>query len=268
MSKIVIGTWGLSGDYGVVQPKIVQEILEFCYSSGIKEYDTAPNYGNGFAEFFLGFIFKNKDVLVNTKIGNLPFFGKCFEINELKESFRQSLLRLRRENINILFLHNPRGIDNYEAILAWMNDLKQEGKIKYSGICLARGWDYSSEIDIKNFDVIQDDANLIDRTFETKDFKPNLFYARSPLASGILSGSLSSCSAFEKDDHRSEWLKGARLKEVLTQIEKLNIKEDLATAARNFILNHPKVDKAIFGIKNLQHAKELLQSVNKNSARI
>ena len=67
MNKIVIGTWGLSGDYGNVSLRTIQEVLEYCYAAGIKEYDTAPSYGNGFAEFCLGNIFKDKDILINTK---------------------------------------------------------------------------------------------------------------------------------------------------------------------------------------------------------
>jgi len=261
MSKIVIGTWGLSGDYGNVQPGTIQKVLEYSYSSGIKEYDTAPSYGNGFAEFCLGFVFKDNDVLINTKIGNIPFFGKCFELDALKKSFEQSLIRLKRDSIYILFLHNPRGIDNYDAILSWMNGLKKEGRITYTGICLARGWDYATETDIKCFDVIQDDANLLDRSFELRNYKPSLFYARSPLASGILSGSLSASATFEKEDHRSQWLKGERLQGILSQIKELGIKEDLPTAARKFVLNHPKIDKAIFGVKKLEHVKSLLESL-------
>jgi len=258
MSKIIIGTWGLSGDYGNVLLETVQEVLLYSYSEGIREYDTAPSYGNGFSEFCLGVVFKDKDVMINTKIGNIPFYGKCFELNSLKESFKQSLIRLKRDNIHALFLHNPRDLDNYDAIIPWMNKLKKEGKIKYTGICLARDWDYSSETDIKSFDIIQDDANLLDRKFENNEYKPNIFYARSPLASGILSGSLSEKSIFEKEDHRSQWLKGERLMEVLSQIESLNITGDLAAEARKFVLNHSKIDKAIFGVKNLKQVKELL----------
>jgi len=262
MNKIVIGTWGLSGDYGNVKLKTVQEVLEYCYCEGLKEYDTAPSYGNGFAEFCLGNIFKDiDDILINTKIGNIPFIGKCFDTGALKESFRQSLIRLKRDSIHILFLHNPRGIDNYNELLSWMETLKKEGKIKFSGICLARDWDYSNEVDLKKFDVIQDDANLLDRNFENKNYFSKKFYGRSPLASGILSGSLTASTTFPEEDHRSQWLKGDRLKEVLAQIEKLNIKGDLAAAAREFVLRHPKIDKAIFGVKNLKHVKELLESI-------
>jgi aryl-alcohol dehydrogenase-like predicted oxidoreductase len=260
INKIVIGTWGLSGDYGNVKLKTIQDVLEYSYSKGIKEYDTAPSYGNGFAEFCLGNVFIDKDdVLINTKIGNIPFTGKCFDIEAVKESFNQSLKRLKRDYIHILFLHNPRGINNYKELLLWIDLLKKEGKIKLSGICLARDWDYSSEVDLKRFDVIQDDANLLDRNFEKKNYFSKIFYGRSPLASGILSGSLTVSATFPKEDHRSGWLKGERLKEVLAQIRELNIKDSLPAAAREFVLNHPRIDKVIFGVKNMKHIKDLVE---------
>lgn len=261
INKIIIGTWGLSGDYGNVKLKTIQDVLEYSYSKGIKEYDTAPSYGNGFAEFCLGNVFKDKEnILINTKIGNISFIGKCFDIEAIKESFNQSLKRLKKDSVNILFLHNPRGINNYDEILSWMNILKKEGKIKFSGICLARDRDYSSEVDLRRFDVIQDDANLLDRNFEKKNYFSKTFYGRSPLASGILSGYLTTSTTFPEEDHRSGWLKGERLKEVLTQIKELNIKGNLADAARKFVLNHPKIDKVIFGVKNTKHVTDLLES--------
>ena len=77
ISKIIIGTWPLSGDYGKIDYKQTQDILEHCYELGIREFDTAPNYGNGVMEKHLGVILENKsNVLINTKMGNLPFNKK------------------------------------------------------------------------------------------------------------------------------------------------------------------------------------------------
>ena len=49
-NKIVIGTWPTSGDWG---PNNISETIELYTKSffkyGFKEYDTAPNYGNGFS---------------------------------------------------------------------------------------------------------------------------------------------------------------------------------------------------------------------------
>ena len=94
-SKIIIGTWPLSGDYGNIDLNQIQQSLEFCYENGLKEFDTAPNYGNGFMEFCLGKVFQqNPNVQINTKVGNLPFGGKNFDVEALKKSFNESLTML------------------------------------------------------------------------------------------------------------------------------------------------------------------------------
>ena len=104
--KVVIGTWPLSGDYGEVDLKTVQKTLECCYYNNLKEFDTAPSYGNGFIEFCIGKVLgKKSDVLINTKIGNTPFHGKSFKVINLKSSLEQSLKRLSVDSLNILFLH-------------------------------------------------------------------------------------------------------------------------------------------------------------------
>lgn len=270
--RIVIGTWPLSGDYGYVNLRTIKDTLDYCYDNGFKEFDTAPIYGNGFMEFCLGNVFYGKkDVLINTKIGNIPFKGKSFKLEDLKESFEQSLKRLNRESINILFLHNPRldEIKDYYEIIKFMEKLKSENKIRYIGISLAKNYDYSGKIDLGEFDVVQDDANLLKMDFLKYDLPENTsFMARSPLASGLLSGKLDLTSKFSKDDHRSEWLKGERLESLLKRVESIKnafnipVDIDLPSLARRFVLNNYKIDSVIFGIKSIKHVNEIIQDIN------
>ena len=198
-SKVVIGTWPLSGDFGPVGLKKIHEVLEHCYNIGFKEYDTAPNYGNGFMEFCLNKVFHDKpDVKINTKIGNIPFHGKSFDLNDLKRSFEQSLKRLSGLAINVLFLHNPRNeVDDFNPLVDFMNEMKLQGKIKYLGVSRARDFIYDRVLNLNHFDVIQDDMNLL---YRPNNFAPNkkFFMARSPLASGILSGKMKFDTAFSQ----------------------------------------------------------------------
>ena len=78
------------------------KILEYSYDEDFFEYDTAPSYGNGKIEFLLGEILGNENIQINTKVGNQPFIGKSFEIDDLKRSFFQSLKRLK---VNKLILY-------------------------------------------------------------------------------------------------------------------------------------------------------------------
>ncbi len=263
-SKVVIGTWSLSGDYGVVDLKMIQETLEYCYNKGFREFDTAPSYGNGFMEFCLGALFGDKeDVLINTKIGNVPFNGKSFSLEDMEESFNQSLKRLRRGSVNVLFLHNPReDIKDFRLVLYFMSGLKKDGKIRQIGISLAKNYDYNIE-DLEKFDVVQDDANLLDLRFLKNKFQNPKFMARSPLASGLLSGKINLNTAFPPDDHRSGWLKGERLASLLKRVDiiKGETKKEILPLARRFLLKNEKIDKVIFGVKNKRHVDGILDDL-------
>ncbi len=269
-SGVVIGTWPLSGDYGLVGLKTIQETLEHCYNSGFKEFDTAPGYGEGFMEFCLGNVFhEREDVLINTKIGVAAFKQKSFELKNLQESFEQSLKRISKDSINVLFLHNPRDeVRDFAPILEFMDRLKSEGKIRQKGISIARNYDYGKKVDLSEFDVIQDDANLLAMNFlKIKYPKNTKFMARSPLANGLLFGNITINSDFPKEDQRSEWLKGKRLVSILKRVEALKKigKEnriELPSLARRFLLNNKKIDKIIFGVKKTSHVGDIIRDLN------
>ena len=271
LSKIVVGTWPLSGDYGYMEPKASRDILSYCYEIGFREYDTAPSYGNGFIELRLGEMFAGKkDIIINTKVGNIPHKGKSFNVKDLKSSLNESLNRLNREEINILFLHNPRDeVRDYIEMLEFMDNLKAEGKIKYSGISLAPKYKYESKI-LNMFDYVQDDFNLLSMNF----LKYNLdnktkFMARSPLASGMLSGKATKDLLFPPDDHRSEWLKGERLLSIIRRVKEIKeIKEikkigntELPSLAKRFVLGMGGIHNVIFGVKHKSHVDSIINDL-------
>jgi len=265
LSKIVVGTWPLSGDYGYMEPKASKDILSYCYEIGLREYDTAPAYGNGFIELRLGEVFAGKkDIIVNTKVGNIPHKGKSFNVKDLRSSLNESLNRLNREEINILFLHNPRDeVRDYNEMLEFMDNLKAEGKIRYSGISLAKRYKYESKI-LNMFDYVQDDTNLLSMNF----LKYNLgnktkFMARSPLASGMLSGKATKDLFFPPDDHRSEWLKGERLLSIIRRVDEIkkigNI--ELPSLAKRFVLGMDGIHNVIFGVKHKSHVDSIINDL-------
>ena len=76
--------------------------------------------------------------------------------------------------------------------------------------------------------------------------------ARSPLATGILSNKFSKFSKYESQDYRNGWLKGQRKKNILNQKKKLTqiFGKNLTDASYTYLLNHHKINKIIFGVKN------------------
>lgn len=258
--KVIIGTWSLSGDLGSVSIDIISRTIDRCIELGFTEFDTAPNYGNGYCESLLGSILKNKATRINTKFGNSAHEGKDFSIVGLRRSFEHSLSRLGVDSINVLFLHNPRDeIEDYDNIIESLEKLKNEGKINHTGISLARNHEYGKIL--MYFDVIQDEYNLLyQESISVKDqYKDVIFHARSPLATGILSGKLTSEAVFDSNDYRANWLKGQRLKSILKRVRMLDELSNipLHSLARRFVLFNSLIDKVILGVKNPQHVDDI-----------
>lgn len=259
-----MGTWPLSGDFGNVPLSQIEKTLLKSEELGFYEFDTAPNYGLGFMEQCLGKVFgKHDKVKINTKAGNIPFVGKSFEPKDIRKSVEDSLKRLNIESINILYLHNPRTeVSNYQPLAELMTELKTEGKIQFSGVSLAKGYEYPTEV-YDLFDCIQDEASLLylDQLKSAKHIEKTYF--RSPLASGLLGGHITNETTFEAEDHRSGWLKGERLKSILKRVDK--IKEEIASynnldlqaVARKFLLESEGRPKVIFGIKRPEHLERI-----------
>tara|TARA_B100000519_G_C14226312_1_gene430200 strand:- start:554 stop:1450 length:897 start_codon:yes stop_codon:yes gene_type:complete len=264
--KIVIGTWPISGDWGPIDTKSTINILEQAYFKyGFKEFDTAPNYGNGFSEFILGKIFYNqKDVVFNTKVGSQSFGGKSFEIDDIKRSVNESLQRLNCQKINTIFLHNPRSeITNYDKVLNLLSDYKSQKIIRYIGLSCAKNYDYSEILNNVEFDFIQDDINLLSLS-PLKKLNKQKIYARSPLASGLLSGRINKNTVFNKSDHRAEWLKGERLISICKRLDVLrNISPQttIIDLALRFMHHNKEVYKTIYGIKKINHLNNLIRLI-------
>ena len=260
-SKIIIGVWPLSGDFGPVLPSNFEKCIAKAIDLGINTFDTAPNYGNGYSESALGLILHGqKNIKINTKFGTNPFGFKSFKIDDLKKSFFNSLTRLRVEKVNYVFLHNPRNeIKDFKVLINFMNSLKMQNLIGDYGISIAKGYHYK---DISEFSGVQLDCNLLYLNDLEKYYSSNqIIFARSPLASGILSGKLNKKTRFHKSDYRSGWLKGERLTNILSRLEiiKKNVSDiSLPSLARKFLLQNQKIDHVIFGVKTPSHIEDII----------
>jgi len=266
-NKVIIGTWPLSGDYGSVSLTQIERCLIKSLEMDFCEFDTAPNYGNGFAEFCLGKVFKGRSgIKINTKFGNIPFEGKAFDLKKLRQSVENSLKRLNCERIHVLYLHNPRkDIDNYDDVFQLYEELITEGKIEKKGISLAKGFCYEKYVKLEEFHMVQDDANLLCRESLEKYSERNFtFVARSPLASGLLSGNVTTGKKYSKDDHRSDWLVDNRLESLVKQVNEIAKISPMTVSslARKYLLENNNIAKVIFGIKREEHLDDIIQDLS------
>lgn len=261
--KIVIGTWSISNDYGNVDEDYAKYLLKECIKAKNFEFDTAPNYGYGKAEKILGKVSKDKRVIINTKIGNNSKKEKGFSIQKIKESFEKSLYRLKRNKINILFLHNPRKIKNIKKVLEFVHELKRQNKIQNYGISLAKNFEYSRDF-LKQFNYFQLDFNIFYQKHSFDSFyKKKEIYIRSPFASGLIFKQEN--FKFQKGDHRIEWASKRRVSNIIKTVKIFEnvCKKKIHDLSISFIKKSRLSNKVIFGLKNYNQLRELKKNVKK-----
>ena len=189
--KIIIGTWSLTNQFGKIKKTEIEDILDYSIKNNFTEFDTAPNYGGGEIEKILSDFKNNKNskIKVNTKFGNGRDNIKSFKINDIKKSIDKSIELFGK--INTIYIHNPRcSVNKNEKIIDILCRYKENAYVKKIGISIARDFYYNRSI-LNRFDYIQDEVNVL--FFKNLNFLKNInakIVARSPLASGCLSGSL------------------------------------------------------------------------------
>lgn len=143
--------------------KTVIELFELAQSLGINFIDTAPAYGN--SEQRLGELLPDRhDWVIVTKVGEIFEGGESrfdFSYDYTVNSVEQSLLRLKRDVLDVVLVHsdgNDMNIINNEPVFDALQILKDRGLIKAYGMS-------SKTVEggcwiVENTDVVMATANL------------------------------------------------------------------------------------------------------------
>lgn len=195
--KLVLGTMNFGPQLNQQESK---DMLNRFLLSGNTEIDTAYVYNNGDTEEILGKILPELDpnsYYIATKVhpritGRLNREGILLQFNE-------SLRRLNRSSVDILYFHFPDQKTPIEEALDTVAELYEEGKIKEFGLSNYPAWQV---VDIYNKcpkhncplpSIYQGMYNSLCRNVEPELF-PAIremgikFYAFNPLAGGLLTG--------------------------------------------------------------------------------
>jgi len=146
-------------------------LIHQALEGGVRIFDTAGFYANGEAESRLGEALRGRDdVFISVKtgtrnVGNFPFNRrrtKDFSVTAIREDLQASLKRLKRDQVDILYLHGP----DYWVVSHTQPEfkkLKEQGLIAKSGICGA-GEALALSVENQKTDAIMGVFNLFDQT--------------------------------------------------------------------------------------------------------
>ena len=252
--------YGVSNTHGKTTKHEVSQILQFAYENGISVIDTATSYGS--SENILGKVITNDDWRFVTKT---PHFSdnslNSTHVNQLKESFNQSLFNLRKKNIYGLLLHSCDDLFKPGGRLLFqeMERLKSIGMIQKIGVSLYDGKQVDRLLDNYPIDLVQLPINILDQRLikggqlvKLKKYNVEI-HARSAFLQGLLLMSL---------NNTPPWFNPVR--EVLESFHKEAKKRNMTVLqlALSFVQSIDEIDKVIVGVNTLKQLKEVVNAAS------
>ncbi|MGW2648019.1 aldo/keto reductase [Streptomyces sp. NPDC001393] len=212
-SVIGLGTWQLGADWGDVDAKEAESVLEAAAESGVTFFDTADVYGDGRSEETIGTFLRTRPdlhVLVATKMGRRV---EQIPGNYVLDNFRTWNDRSRRnlgvDRLDLVQLHcPPTPVYSTDAVFDALDTLVEEERIAAYGVSVETCAEALTAIARPNVASVQ----IILNPFRMKPLYEVLpaareagvgVIARVPLASGLLSGRYTKDTVFAADDHRT-----------------------------------------------------------------
>jgi aryl-alcohol dehydrogenase-like predicted oxidoreductase len=281
LSPVGIGAWAMGGSgwsFGWGPQSDAESIaaLRRAFDSGSNWVDTAPIYGLGHSEEVVGkavrSVTQDPSPLIFTKCGvrwdpsqpmKAPLDG-VLEPASIRRECEESLRRLGVDHIDLYQFHWP-DITGVPVEDSWaeMVRLKEEGKVRWLGVCNFHP-DLLEKIEaVHHVDSLQNPFSLIRRSAATEDLawcraNDTGFLCYSPLQTGILTESFSAASvaALAEDDwrRRGEEFRSPRLERNLSLRDALKTiavrrGTTVAAIAIAWLLAWPGVTAAIVGAR-------------------
>jgi aryl-alcohol dehydrogenase-like predicted oxidoreductase len=212
-SEVGLGCWQLGGDcWGEVAEDEALGILRASIDNGVNFLDTADVYGAGRSEELIGKFLRERseELFVATKLGRQAHvYPDQYTSDNLRGCTEASLRRLGVEALDLTQLHcpPPARIQNGE-VFEVMREQQTAGLIKGWGVSVESMEEALLCLEQDGLTSLQIIFNVFRRKpaevlFEKAKAKNVAIIVRLPLASGLLSGKLSTTSTFAENDHRS-----------------------------------------------------------------
>ncbi len=225
VSVIGLGTWAIGGSaWGGTNENDSIEAIQASIDSGINFIDTAPAYGRGVSEIFVGKALKGRrdKVVIATKCGlrwdlrkgtyafdfapGVPVY-KYLGRESLEYELDQSLKRLGTDYVDLYQSHWQDTTTPISETMETFLKMKEKGKIRAIGVSNVTLEEIKEYARYGMVDSDQEKYSPIDRSVESdllpwcRKNKVSLL-AYSSMSKGLLTGKMSPDRKFSRDDTR------------------------------------------------------------------
>jgi aryl-alcohol dehydrogenase-like predicted oxidoreductase len=284
-SVIAQGTWALGGMmWGGTDEKRSIASLHASIDAGVNLIDTAPAYGFGISEEFIGKAIAGRrdKVVLATKAGLRWDDTKGMKFKErdgvtlyrylgpesIREELERSLKRLKVETIDLYQTHWQDPTTPIAASMGTLLDLKKEGKIRAIGVSNCTVEQLKEYQAAGPVDCVQERYSMLDREME-QEYLPYCLanniavLAYSPMAMGLLTGKMGPERLFPADDLRHDHPRftkenRTRIQNALQRLEPIARKYGLTTGGLvvAWTLAQPGLTHVLAGARDGAQAKE------------
>ena len=143
------GTFGGKGPlfsaWGSDDEAAARRMVDVCLEAGVTLFDTADVYSDGRSEEILGAAVRGRRdrVLISTKtalpMGDGPNDAGTSRARLIR-ACEAALRRLQTDHIDVLQLHAFDAATPVEEVLATLDELVRQGKVRYAGVSNFAGW--------------------------------------------------------------------------------------------------------------------------------
>ena len=180
LSSIAFGCGGFSGpekngySFGEFDHNEAEKAIVYAVENGINFFDTAPIYGFGNSETFVGSVFKKhklrEKVILATKFGLKWDNVRKVSIDNSPEfidiDITNSLKRLQTDYIDIYLMHWSDSKTSHQTIVDKMELLINSGKIRKFGFCNTPWSEVKKFAKKKDFAALQGKVSLFEQSEE------------------------------------------------------------------------------------------------------
>lgn len=264
-NRLVIGTaqfgldYGISNNSGQVSLEEANKILDYAYSNGVKELDTAATYGE--SEKVIG----NCNSELWSCITKFTLNKSFISPDDIYKSVNLSIKRLKREKLDGLLIHNVEILKkNGEAIIDALRECKRNGLVSKVGVSIYDPNDLELIYKFITPDIVQTPFNAFDQRIQSSGWLNLLksdgveVHARSIFLQGLLL-----MDDQKRPNYFQHWesiFRSWDLYVAKSGVSKL-------TCALKIVLENTLIDKLIVGVQSLNEISEIITSLNEELNR-
>lgn len=214
VSTVALGCWAIIGgfNWGPQDEADSLATIEAALDAGINFFDTAEGYGEGYSEQLVARALgdRRSDVYIASKVSQ-----DHLQAGQVREACERSLRNLNTDYIDLYQVHWPSRSVPFEETMRALEDLWDEGKVRYIGVSNFGKLDMPDMLKTGRYESNQVPYNLLWRAIEF-DIQPQCVQHHisilpySPLMQGLLTGKFRSADDVPTDRARTKHFASTR----------------------------------------------------------